>query len=87
MVASEHTRVTDNTKLNDLTVGELKTLIREIVEEVIQDAVFQLEQQLPDPDEGLEFKPEIAERLQKFIQEKPRGIPAEQVMKELGLDE
>lgn len=87
MIASEHTRVTDNTKLNDLNVGELKTLIREIVEDVVQDAVFRLEQQLPDPDEGLEFKPEIAERMQKYIQEKTRGIPAEQVMKELGLDE
>lgn len=86
MVTPEHTHITDKTKLTELTVGDLKALIREIVEDVVQQAVFELEQQLPDPDEGLEFKPEIAERMQRYLEEKPHGIPAEQVMKELGLE-
>jgi hypothetical protein len=87
MVANENTQVTDSTKLSDMTVGEFKALIREIVEDVVQDAVFQLEQQLPDPDEGLKLKPEIARRLWKATQEKPEGKPLEEVMRELGMDE
>jgi hypothetical protein len=87
MVTPEHTQLTDKTRLTDLTVGELKALIQEIVEDVVQQAVLELTQQLPDPDEELKFKPEIAERMQKFLAEKPHSIPAEQVMKELGLDE
>ena len=40
-----------------------------------------------DPDEGLEFTPEFANRLRRYLQERPRGIPAEEVFRELGLDE
>jgi hypothetical protein len=41
------------------------------------------------PDEGLELKPEIIERLKKSFAETEsgkRGIPAEEVAKKLGLE-
>jgi hypothetical protein len=49
----------------------------------------ELESRKDDQDYSLEprFKPEIAARLRRNQQEKPRGIPIDQVIKELGLDE
>ena len=59
--------IRDETRLADLTVGEFKTLIRTMLEDVVQQAIFQLEQQLPDPDEGMEIQPELAARLQESL--------------------
>ena len=58
----------DSVRLSEITVGELKALLREIVEDVVQAALFELEQQLPDPDEGLELKSVIQERLKQSLQ-------------------
>lgn len=44
-------------KIADLTVDELKAVVREAVEEVLLDAT--------DPDAGLELKPEFRERLRR----------------------
>ena len=71
----------DETKLGDLTVSEFKKMMRDMLQEV----VWEIEQHLPDPDEGLELKSEVAEQLQKFLDEKPKGRPAEDIMRELGL--
>jgi len=67
----------------DLTRDELKSLVRELMQEIL----WELEQQLPDPDEGLELRPEIATRLQASTQQKPRLQSLDEVRRELGLDE
>jgi hypothetical protein len=78
-------------RLADLTVGEFDALMDLMMQkmlEKIEELFFDLEQQLPDPDEGLEFKPEVAERLRAFLKEEnPRGTPLEDVVRELGLDD
>jgi hypothetical protein len=40
-----------------------------------------------DPDEGLEFRPEFAERLRAYLRDRPRGKPLDEVVRDLGLDE
>lgn len=68
-------------QVKDLTIDELKTLIRETVREA-------LEELLPDPDQGKtvkdEFKQELLET-RKRREAGVRGIPAEEVMQKLGL--
>jgi hypothetical protein len=68
-------------QVKDLTIDELKTLIRETVSEA-------LEALLPDPDEGAivreDFKPKLLE-IRKRRETGVRGIPAEEVMQKLGL--
>lgn len=46
-------------KLADLTIDQLKALVREAVEEVLLDT--------SDPDAGLELKPEFQERLRRSM--------------------
>ncbi len=67
------------------TRDELKGIMRELVQEVL----WEIEQEVPDPDEGLDLSPEFAARLRKAMQEKdkrPLHSPAE-VRRRLGLDE
>ncbi|NUO08736.1 MAG: hypothetical protein HUU08_08680 [Candidatus Brocadia sp.] len=61
-------------KVSDMTVRELKKLIKDTVLEVI------------DPDYGLELKPEVEEELRESMKAKEKGIPLETVIKELGLE-
>lgn len=63
---------TDKKKVGDMTVGELKTLIRNVVKEAI------------DPDYGLELRPEVEKELIESSQSKER-IPVEEVAEKLGL--
>ncbi|MBC7099395.1 hypothetical protein H5T52_09810 [Candidatus Bipolaricaulota bacterium] len=68
-------------EVKDLSKEELKALIREAVEEVLVEL-------LGDPDEGLELRPEIRERLKhslERIQGGEKGISAEEVAKQAGL--
>jgi hypothetical protein len=69
--------------VGDLTVGELRGLIREAVMEALRE----LTDPDYDPDEGLEFRPEVAEQLERFLREKPEGRPLDEVARELGLDD
>lgn len=46
-------------KLADLTIDQLKALVREAVEEALLDT--------SDPDAGLELKPEFRERLRRSV--------------------
>ena len=55
-----------------MTVGELKTLIKDVVKEAI------------DPDYGLELRPEIKKELMESLQSKER-TPVEEVAEKLGL--
>ncbi|MBI2917321.1 MAG: hypothetical protein HYY01_04930 [Chloroflexi bacterium] len=69
-------------KVQDMTVEEFKALIQEVMEE-------KLEELLGDPDEGLELRPEIRERLRlslAAVKRGQRGIPIEKVAEELGLE-
>ena len=61
-------------KVGDMTVGELKELIKDIVQEVIV------------PDYGLELRPEVEAELRESLKRKEKGIPLEAVVKELGLE-
>ena len=65
---------TPNKKISDMTVKELKKLIKETVLEVI------------DPDYGLELRPEVEKELLESRKKKEKGIPLETVVKELGLE-
>lgn len=64
--------ITENKKVSDMTAGELKELIRDIINELL------------DPDYGLELRPEVEEELRKSVESKER-IPIEKVAKDLGL--
>jgi rRNA-processing protein FCF1 len=68
-------------QVKDLTIDELKTLIRETVMEA-------LEELLPDPDEGKTVKEEFKRELLETRKRRETGvqaIPAEEVMQKLGL--
>ncbi|NET60480.1 MAG: hypothetical protein F6K47_31385 [Symploca sp. SIO2E6] len=68
-------------QVKDMTVNELKALIRQTVAET-------LEEFLDDPDSGLELKEEVRQQLiesQKRREAGIRGVPAEEVAQKLGL--
>ncbi|OHC00532.1 MAG: hypothetical protein A3G70_09280 [Planctomycetes bacterium RIFCSPLOWO2_12_FULL_39_13] len=57
-------------KVGNMTVRELKKLIKDTVLEVI------------DPDYGLELRPEVEKELRESLKQKENGIPLETVTKE-----
>ncbi len=68
-------------RVADLTIQEFKELIREVVIETLAEV-------LEDPDEGLELREDILQRLERSLAEVESGaktIPAEEVAKRLGL--
>ncbi len=68
--------------VTDLTVDELKNLIREVVTQTILEL-------LGDPDEGLELRDEIKERLHRSLSATQAGgetRPAQAVAAKLGLE-
>ncbi len=64
-------------KVTDLTIDELKKIIREAVDEKFKEILF-------DPDNGLELRDELEQRLKASLASKER-IPLEEVKKRLGL--
>ncbi|MEK6682609.1 MAG: hypothetical protein AABY79_11670 [Nitrospirota bacterium] len=64
--------ITEDKKVSDMTVGELKAIIKDTMYSFI------------DPDYGLELRPEVEEALKKSLKSKKR-IPAEKVAAKLGL--
>jgi hypothetical protein len=64
---------TEDRKVKDITVKELKKLIQDILYEMV------------DPDYGLELRPEVEEELKASLKSKKR-IPMEKVAEELGLN-
>lgn len=68
-------------QIKDLTIDELRTLIRETVVEAIEDI-------LADPDEGMTVKQELKQELLEIQRRRKtgiRGISATEVMSRLGL--
>jgi hypothetical protein len=75
-------------RVGDLTVDELRAMLREEMRALIRETVQEVLEEVissDDPDTGLEFKPEIAEQLQEYLSDRPRGRSAQDVMKDLGL--
>ncbi len=69
-------------QVKDMTVEQLTDLIRHIVEQC-------LDEYFGDPDEGKEIKEEVRQQLLEQMKRKEageRGIPLEEVVKQLGLD-
>jgi hypothetical protein len=64
-------------KVSDLTIDEFKKLIGEAVDEKFREFLF-------DPDNGLELKDEMEQRLRASLASKER-ISFEEVKKRLGL--
>jgi uncharacterized protein YicC (UPF0701 family) len=67
-------------QVKDLTTDELKELIKETIAEALQEL-------LPDPDAGKELKAEVKQQLLNIQQRRAsgvRGIPAAEVIKNLG---
>lgn len=67
-----------STKVSDLSVEELKDLIKQTVQETIDDM-------LGDPDEGLEFREEFVAQLKKSLESDEKMIPLEEAVKKIGL--
>lgn len=53
----------------------------------MQEVLWEMEQQLPDPDRGLAARPEIAEYLRQSAGEKGPLKSLDEIKRELGLDE
>jgi hypothetical protein len=80
---SEKHQITDETKISELTVGEFKSLVMQLLDH----AILEIEHLLPDPDQGKNLKPEIIEQLR---QERVNPSPKRQlsdVLLELGIAE
>lgn len=75
---------TTKTKLADLTVDDLLTILRAEMKDFVRDLVQEAIEEY-DPDAGLEFSEETKVELAAYLREKPQGTPAKEVMKELGL--
>jgi len=70
-----------STKVGDLSVAELKDLIKQTVQETISEI-------LDDPDAGLEFKPEFVREVQEslsYVKHGGKTIPLKQFAREHGL--
>ncbi len=68
-------------QVQEMTIDQLKGLIRETVGE-------NLEELLGDPDSGLELKDTVRERLKRSLEETESGVPGvaiEDVVKKTGL--
>jgi len=71
-----------STKVAELTVDEFKQLIATTVE-------WKLSEMLGDPDEELELREEIKDRLRRSLEAERhgvKGIPAQEVAAQLGLE-
>ena len=72
------TQTTEKT-VADLTVAELREIIRETVAEALAELI-------EDPDDGLELREEFAEEMAERLQSNEGTVPAEEVYERLGLD-
>lgn len=63
--------------------NELKVVVRELVQEIL----WEIEQQMPDPDIGETLRPEIAEYLRQSTEQNGVYHALEAVKRELDLEE
>lgn len=71
------------TRVADLTVDELRRLLHQVVEEVIEEKLGMT----TDPDEGLELRPEVEKSLLDYLASDRRGDDASDVFRSLGLND
>ena len=69
-------------RVSDLSVDELRALLREVVEEVVEEKLGLL----LDPDEGLKLRSEVADSLQEYLASERQGEDADDVFRALGLE-
>ena len=77
--------MTQNT-IVQMTQDEFKEMLESVVEETVERKLIEI---LGDPDEGLEIRSEVRERLlrqRSEIAHGERGRPLEDVVRELGLE-
>jgi hypothetical protein len=72
---------TKKDRVADMTVSELRNLVREVVRETLAEYIDQDD----ESDEELEFTPEVAARLEKFLRDRPQGRPLEEILDEMGI--
>jgi hypothetical protein len=83
--ALERITMTENT-IVQMTQDEFKEMLEGVVEETVERKLLEI---LGDPDEGLEIRSEVRQRLLRQRQEVmggERGRPVEEVVRELGLE-
>ncbi len=68
-------------RVADLTVDEFRALIRSTVREVLEEMIED-----DDPDEGLQFRPEVADYLRSALLNPKRGTPLADVIREYEQD-
>ncbi len=73
-------------KVADLTVDELREVLRATIRDLIEEIVVEKLETLLDPDDGLELEPDVADSLREYLRSNRRGDPAEEVWHSLGLD-
>lgn len=69
-------------RVADLSIEEFKALIRETVRE----ALHELEQERDTVDAEDRIRPAVVDQLQAYLKERPKGRPAADVHRDLGLD-
>ena len=72
------TQATEKT-VADLTVAELRDMIRETVAEALAELI-------EDPDDGLELREEFVAEMAERLKSDEATVPAEEVYERLGLD-
>lgn len=71
----------DKSTVAELSVAELRTLIRNTIRETLEEYVTEV-----DPDAGLDFRPEVAEYLRGFLRQPSTGTRLAEVRRELDVD-
>ncbi|HEY95273.1 MAG TPA: hypothetical protein G4O15_10115 [Dehalococcoidia bacterium] len=66
-------------KIKELTIEQFKALIEETIE-------AKLEEIFGDPDEGLEVREEIIEKLKEQRNSRKKRTPMDEIIKELGIE-
>jgi len=69
-------------RVSELSVDELRELLYEVVEEALEEKFGMT----TDPDAGLELRPEVAESLRRYLESERRGDDADKVFRSLGLE-
>jgi hypothetical protein len=70
-------------RVADLTVDELRDLLHDVVEEILDEKLGLL----TDPDSDLELRKEVTYSLQSYLESDRRGDDADEIFRSLGLDD
>jgi hypothetical protein len=73
--------------ISDLTVEELRILLREEMRSLIRETVQEvLEELTDDVEDGVRLKPEVEAQLQRFLHDQPDGESVDDILTELDLN-